>query len=301
MIQPQRTQRTQRRLAFAFFSALFAFFAVQNGFAEPTTLPTTLPAAAFQIVGHIDAPEIPESSGIVASRKYPGIFWTHNDSGNPAQVFAIDRTGKLIASFSVAAKNIDWEDIAVDEEGHLYLADIGDNNCKRYEIQVYRVDEPAPHAAKGKRDALRVDTTWRLKYPAKPADAESLFLLGGNGYLISKFLDGRPAGLYRFSLTPSAKPVTLEKVLDLPIRAPVTAADLSRDGKWLAVMTLLGPFVYRMDGDVKNLGNGPVWQALFVDPNIEGLCFPLDGGLLATTEGRRVIQFHWHPPQDDSK
>src|SRR4051794_35914104 len=145
MIQPQRTQRAQSRMAFAFFSALFAFFAVQNGFAEPTTLPTTLPAAAFQIVGHIDAPEIPESSGIVASRKYPGVFWTQNDSGNPAEVFALAHDGKMIGKFSIAAKNIDWEDIAIDDDGHLYLADIGNNSCNRTEVQVYRIAEPDPH------------------------------------------------------------------------------------------------------------------------------------------------------------
>ena len=73
--------------------------------AKPATAPGTLPSTkpAFEIVGSIDAPEIPESSGIVESRKYPGVFWTHNDSGNPAEVFAIAASGKLLMKFSIRA------------------------------------------------------------------------------------------------------------------------------------------------------------------------------------------------------
>src|SRR5690349_15195951 len=33
-------------------------------------------------VGRLDRKAIPESSGVIDSRKYPGVFWTFNDSGN---------------------------------------------------------------------------------------------------------------------------------------------------------------------------------------------------------------------------
>src|SRR5215212_9666582 len=90
-------------------------------YAQPATAPSTLPATrpAFDIVGTIDAPEITESSGILESRRYPGVFWTHNDSGNPAEIFAITGTGKLLMKFPIRATNVDWEDIATDDAGHL--------------------------------------------------------------------------------------------------------------------------------------------------------------------------------------
>jgi len=36
----------------------------------------------------IDSDEIVESSGIIKSKKYPGVFWTHNDSGDSARGLA---------------------------------------------------------------------------------------------------------------------------------------------------------------------------------------------------------------------
>ena len=44
----------------------------------------------------IDFDEIVESSGIIKSKKYPGVFWTHNDSGDSARIFAITEDGKII-------------------------------------------------------------------------------------------------------------------------------------------------------------------------------------------------------------
>src|SRR4051794_6987818 len=48
-------------------------------------------------LGRIDSREITESSGLAASRKHPGVFWTHNDSGNGPYIFAITRDGHLLA------------------------------------------------------------------------------------------------------------------------------------------------------------------------------------------------------------
>src|SRR5687768_1659587 len=88
--------------------------------------------------GKIDDPRITESSGVVASRQHPKVLWTHNDGGKKETLFAITREGKTLAEFRIAgAKLEDWEDIAIDNEGHLYLADTGDNGAKRKSIAVY--------------------------------------------------------------------------------------------------------------------------------------------------------------------
>ena len=71
-------------------------------------------------LGRLDERVIPEASGIVKSRRYPGIYWVHNDSGNPPLIFAIRGDGRIVRSFRVEVPNIDWEDIAIDDQGHLY-------------------------------------------------------------------------------------------------------------------------------------------------------------------------------------
>src|SRR5206468_8997829 len=87
---------------------------------------------------------IREVSGIVASRRHPGVFWVHNDSGNAAALFAVRRDGSLVREYAVKAPSLDWEDIAVDDAGHLYLGDIG-NNAGLLPIRtIYEIDEPDP-------------------------------------------------------------------------------------------------------------------------------------------------------------
>jgi len=41
---------------------------------------------------------INESSGLACSRTTPGLFWTHNDSGDDARVFLFDRQGRDLGS-----------------------------------------------------------------------------------------------------------------------------------------------------------------------------------------------------------
>src|SRR5687768_11047730 len=71
------------------------------------------PPTPFRQIATIQHPAIKESSGIVASRKHPGILWTHNDKGNAAMLYAINKNGELVAEFPVASVNDDWEDIAI--------------------------------------------------------------------------------------------------------------------------------------------------------------------------------------------
>jgi hypothetical protein len=219
---------------------------------------------------------------------------THNDSGGPPVLFAVTREGKTVAQFRVNAPNVDWEDIALDDQGRLYIGDIGNNGGKRNELIVHQMDEPDPSAAERFKfpKPIRPTATWRLRFPGKPFDSESLFVHQGRGYLISKAFPGFPAELYRFDLEPTDKPVTLKHVATLPIRSPATAADVSADGKLLAVMTLTGPYLLRIDGDPLAAAKARPAHVAHMDLDIEGVCF-VDEGLLATTEGRQVLLFRW--------
>src|SRR5687768_1580235 len=60
-------------------------------------------------VGTLTHFAIRESSGLAASRRHPGVIWTHNDSGTPF-LFAIREDGTWIRGFQVLGANlIDWE------------------------------------------------------------------------------------------------------------------------------------------------------------------------------------------------
>jgi hypothetical protein len=260
--------------------SLFALVTLSScAHAQPTT----------RAITELD-PAIPESSGAIPSRRNPDLFWTHNDSGNPPELFAVDRKGHVVAKVTVAAKNHDWEDIAADAEGRVYIADIGDNAGQRKSVFVYRL--PEPDAAHPPAGPVAVERTWELVYPDKPIDAEALFIRGDFGFVIDKRRDFGHARLFRFPLdAPAGQPVKLEHVADFAFRNPVTAADCTPDGKRLAVLSVGGWFVFDLADDPKQPAGFSMTveaQDLFTDIHAEAICFDGPDGLLITSESRRM-------------
>ena len=250
-----------------------------------------------RLIGRISHPRITESSGVAASRQFPGVFWTHTDGGGPKKqvLYAIRSNGESIGEFFVIDVDIaDWEDIAIDDQKHLFIGDIGNNDAKRPEILVHQVDEPDP---KSNARVVRPTRSWRLRFPGEPFDCESLFVWQGNGYVVSKVFKDARAQIFRFPLAESKGPVVLELVATTKIESPVTGADISPDGKLLGLVAKSGAFVYRIDGDVKKAGKGKPHQTKFRHESVEGCTF-VPEGLLATAESREIYLFteegfHW--------
>jgi hypothetical protein len=203
-------------------------------------------APGVRLVARISDPRIVESSGVVASRQYTDVFWTHNDGGGPKKqvLYAIDRQGNTRAFFSVIDVTLhDWEDIAIDDAGHLYIGDIGNNDAKRDTLVVYEIDEPNPQAGTGSISPKRV---WNLRFPRAPFDCESLFVWKDYGYVVSKVFNNARAQIFRFPLKETNQPLTLELVATTKIKSPVTGADISADGTLLGLVAKNGAYVFRI-------------------------------------------------------
>ena len=255
-------------------------------------------------------PRINESSGLVASSTTDGVVFTHNDSGDQARFFAVDARGRTLTTYDLPGVQArDWEDLArgPDERGRssLWLGDIGDNSARRENgILVHRVREPVPGAQE--RVQTEAPTSFRLRYPDGPGDAEALVVHPRTGrlYVLSKPLAG-PTQVYGAPgrLDPDG-PNRLERIGEVAPRATgtqggpgigglaqllVTAADISPDGGRLAVRTYTD--VYEFD-----LPNGDLVAGLATEPTVsplpstqqgEGLAYSRDGrSLLLSSEGR---------------
>lgn len=233
-----------------------------------------------------------EASGVAASRRHPGVLWTHNDSGGEAAISAIDSTGRELGRVRVAgARNRDWEDIALGPcpAGEcLYLADTGDNRLRHDEAVVYRIPEPAPG------DTVSAPAErFPLRYPDGPRDVEALYLLpDGVLYLVSK---GRhhPIELYRYPPPFRAgETVVVEEVqrfsesgVALPFM--VTGAGATPDGRWVAIRTYSAVQLYHPDA------TGHLTPALpppgldlqhLAEPQGEGVDIRADGTLILISE-----------------
>src|SRR5690349_4904407 len=104
-------------------------------------------------VGRIEDAQLNEISGVVQSSAARDVFFVHNDSGDSARFFAIDRAGHLLAELVLETVPIlvDAEDIALGpalQGQFLYLGDTGNNfasmgqGIPRRKAVVYRMPEP---------------------------------------------------------------------------------------------------------------------------------------------------------------
>ncbi|MCC7062156.1 MAG: hypothetical protein IT456_05080 [Planctomycetes bacterium] len=192
-------------------------------------------------IGTLPKKTIPEASGIASSRRYEDLYWTHNDSGGKAEIFAVRRKGDLVRRIAIPwATNNDWEDIAIDHQNRLVVADLGDNFAQYKEHTLYRFAEPDPA---GDTPVTDIET-FRFAYPAELGrlDAEAFFLREDWAFVLTKQKDC--ARLFRISLRkPSGRdevPIAAELVGSLGDLTQVTSASLSDDGRHLAALTYQG-------------------------------------------------------------
>ena len=239
-----------------------------------------------------DSRDIDESSGIVMSRQYPGIFWTHNDSGDLPRLFAVRANGQLVAQVRVkGAKNIDWEDIANDDQGHLYICDIGNNMNRRRELTIYIIDEPNPFTETSALVTQRID----YHYPDQPRfpdlekfnfDAEACFWGSGSLYILTKHRSDLHTQLYRLNLFSRESPQTAILIAEYDIRGMVTGADLSPDGRRLAVLTYKKIHLFDKPNDHDNYLLGRHKEINIQFGQAEGICFDGETLVITNEEGQ---------------
>lgn len=222
------------------------------------------------------------------SGRSPGRLLTHNDSGDEAVVYAVDRSGRTAATYTfdgVTAR--DWEAMARVGEGstsRLYLGDIGDNRSSWRNVAVFVAREPTGDGARTVR-AKR----YRLTYPDGPRDAEALMVSPTTGriYVVSKRVAGAAIYLAPEELsTDSFNELTRWR--DAPLL--VTDGAFSPDGTRYALRNYTTAFVYDAASGEREASIG-----LPAQPQGESLTWSADGlSLLVGSEGGR--QPVWRVP-----
>ena len=208
------------------------------------------------------SPRLTESSGIVASHRAPGVFWTHNDSGDGPFLYATDLAGRDLGAVRVAgAASLDWEDVAAGPcfvaPGHcLYVGDIGDNGARRPYVVIYRVPEPEPpHGPSDTLGSTAMLDSIVIRYPDRPHDAEALVVTrAGDLLIITKDLAG-PAVLFRTTLRRGPMGRVLQRLGALVLQTSpltgrlVTGAAVSPNDSLLVVRTYVSLHFFLLRGD----------------------------------------------------
>ena len=260
-----------------------------------------------RILGHLEDPAINESSGLVASRSTPGLYWTHNDSGDGPYIYALDEHGARRGTWRVrGASAIDWEDIAAGPgpqsgSSYIYIGDTGDNEESRKEVIVYRVKEPTiqpTDSSSSKQRPLVTDEAQaiRLRYPDGAHDAEALLVrpVTGDIYLISKIPFANPIVYKAPAPLTTSESTTMTRIGELNIPSMfgglITGGDISPDGLRVALCDYVDGYELVLTDPHAEFDQ--IWkQALkpvYLGKRTQGesIAYRLDGlALLATSEG----------------
>jgi hypothetical protein len=246
------------------------------------------PAATLQRVA-----ELPEGSGLAASRRTPGRFWSHNDSGDPV-LFALDSNGRVTGRLSISGATVeDWEAVAVGpcpSGSCIYVADIGDNEAERKQVTVYRIAEPAEVSGSAK-----VADTFHATYPDGSHDAETLLVTPEGRLLIVTKGESGPVSLYRFPAElRSGATMRLERdggprEAGSPAEKDdrITDGAVSPDGNWIVLRSTQALTFYRaadlLAGNWREAGR--VTVAGIGEPQGEGVTFAANDTVHLMSEG----------------
>lgn len=190
---------------------------------------------------------VPESSGLASSRRRRGYFWTHNDSGDHASLYAYDRKGRRTAT--VKLKDVtanDWEDcctFSTEGKDRLLIADCGDNDRRRSKINLFLMDEPDPLKSVSVKKISRIT----VRYPDGARDCEAVAVDSARKQIVLLTKSFLPqAGVYVVPLPDQAQEVfdinvTAKKIATLVLPL-VTAADFDESTGDLWVTNYLQAF-----------------------------------------------------------
>ncbi len=232
-----------------------------------------------------------EISGLLMSRKNPGVMWVHDDGGNAATLYALNMSGTILGSLELSTPllyppypanaasfsfNNDWEDSAIGACGDdecLYVGDIGDNSAAKqngnanFHYNIYKIVEPAVDA-NTPFGSITTDE-WSghaFRYPDGAHNAEALTVTpGGLLYIFSKEESGARSDVFRFAplenianraFTATPQVLSFEGSLPMPVGplGQVTGGSMHRDGQHVALRTYQDLFEYKI-GSNNSWGN----------------------------------------------
>lgn len=271
---------------------------------------------APEYAGVLTDPELDEVSGLAASRAHEGMYWAINDSGNPARLMLIKADGTRVASYNTpGATNVDWEDAAsfdLDSKHYVLVSDTGDNGGIRSTLTLYIFEEPTTI-----KDGADLSPAWQIdfRWPDGARDCEAATVDPANNEVLLISKKRVPPELFRVPLRKLAGLQVAERITTLPgidqptpqelqlnptygrYRSQISAADLSPNGRVLAVMNYHSVYFFIRQG-------GESWATTTTRnpgslrfpwlPQAEALAFSTDGSsLLIGSEQRPTPLFRF--------
>lgn len=256
-------------------------------------------------LGFLQSERLDELSGMACSRRRPGLFWAHNDSGAEPRIFLFDLQGRDKGSCLVAGvQNNDWEDMAsftMNGKPYLMIADTGNNSLAAAVHMLHVVEEPACDLERGVSvEEVRPARTIYFSFEDDYRNCEAMGVdpTDRTILLISKewlrtcrvYALAWPQDDHGMPNRPLPKRALVARQIGvIPLRQ-VTGMDISPDGLRAIVLTYGNAFEYvRAAGEpwANAFARPPREIPLPFRPQGEAICYGPDGKTLYTNSERR--------------
>lgn len=256
----------------------------------------------LESTARLDKGLVPECSGLVRSKKYPGIFWTLSDSGAAPNIVAIRADGSIVKPPGASvgyqgirvkgASNVDWEAICIDHQGRLIIADTGNNANARHNLALFVFPEPDPQKDTETEAVLRIPVKFarqkQFPDPRKRYDCEAIFTHGNELYALTKRRKDTWTELHRLKYTNGGEGEFIP-VAAFNSRGMVTDAATSPDGRRLVVLTYHNVWLFELPAaGADAVLSGPAWYARLQFPlnawQVEAITFLDDSRILIGSE-----------------
>lgn len=233
---------------------------------------------------------VSESSGIVywPERK---AYLTHNDAGNKPHLYLVNEKGELQETIKLKVPNVDWEDLARDDQGNLYIADTGNNDNERRELAIYKLQPDKPEQIEAIRYTYEDQKDFPPAKKDRNFDVEGIFWHGGKLYLVSKDRGRKEtAKVYELPDTPGTH--TARLVGEHKLGVPVTGAASSPSGKTVALVSVGGLHIFRNVKQPATFYEGDYEQVSIKEAGqTEALAFENENTLVITSEDGGLYRF----------
>ncbi len=238
--------------------------------------------------------QISESSGLAAASDGES-FWTHNDSGGLPGLYRVGLDGALkeVVRFQ-SISNKDWEDLAADQDGRLWIGDFGNNGNARRDLKIYILPqawEKAPEEDKIGTITFRYARQTEFPEQARQRnyDCEAFFHHDSHLYLFSKNTGRKPRYTMLYKMPAEAGDYTLQPVDSIRLNETITGADISPDGKQFALLSYGKVFFFEVnDGNIDF--SRPVYCLKKYRGQTEAILYQEPDRLLITNEKGEVLQ-----------
>ncbi|MEM1258968.1 MAG: hypothetical protein AAGC45_01995 [Bacteroidota bacterium] len=249
--------------------------------------------------------QLSEVSGIDTDKT--GKLWAIEDNGNKDVLYQLDFNANPVKKLKIEnAKNGDWEDLTISQDGTIYIGDFGNNDNRRKDLVIYRIPQKQLDKKTPKAEKIEFYYPQQKDFPPKKNDflfdSEGFFYWNGYFYIFTKNRSKPYSGKTLAYRVPDKKGTHKAEFLgEFTLctdqkHCSVTGADISANGKTIALIGY--GFIYLLTEFDFNDFSSPKISAIDLQysTQIESVCFLDENTLLiadeqSKTKGRNLYKY----------